>query len=329
GPAGRRHRVARGRDLPRDHRVGAAHALPLLPLGAARDARQGAQDRRRRPRRRLLEHQVHRRPRPGGGQARPHPGRQPAHRHAPAHPGHRDGRAVPAAGRAGGRRGDRDPRRARGLHRDRRPLRPGLLPRPAEPRAGAGRLVQAGMSGDLARSIAEAGGALERDEHVSAVLRLRRACAVGVVTWPAFAAVDWFIVTFVHPGRLWFYLLLRGLGLFPLLLAVVVLYGRRMPGPAVLRWTEAGVCGALSALVSLSSIESGGLRSPIVLGVLLILLGRSAIIADRWQRALLPVGAIVLAHPLTLAFASPLSAELAAQFTDPMALASFVLSQVF
>src|SRR5690606_19918974 len=32
---------------------------------------------------------------------------------------------------------------------------------------------------------------------------------------------------------------------------------------------------------------------------------------------------------LTLAFASPLSAELAAQFTDPMALASFVLSQVF
>src|SRR5690606_14622442 len=159
-----------------------------------------------------------------------------------------------------------------------------------------GALLVAPPSGvdDLARSIAETGGALERDEHVSAVLRLRRACTVAVVAWPTFALVDWFIVTFVHPGRLWFYLLLRALGLLPILLAVFVLYGRRMPGPRLMRVTEVLVGASLAALVSLSSIESGGLHSPIVLGVLVILLARSAILADQWHRALLPIGAIAL-----------------------------------
>jgi serine/threonine-protein kinase len=185
------------------------------------------------------------------------------------------------------------------------------------------------MSFDLARSLAETGGAVERDEHVSLFLRLRRACAVAVVVWPAFALVDWFIVTFVHPGRLWFYLLLRGIGLFPLLIAVIVLYGRRMPGPMTLRWIETSVAGSLSALVSLASIESGGLESPIVLGVLLILLARSAIITDRWERSILPIGIIALAHPLSLAFASPLVPELAAQLSEPKALAALALNEMF
>jgi eukaryotic-like serine/threonine-protein kinase len=182
---------------------------------------------------------------------------------------------------------------------------------------------------DLARSIAETGGALERDEHVSAVLRLRRALTVAVVAWPAFALVDWFVVAFVHPGRLWFYLLLRAIGLLPLLAAVGVLYGRRMPGPRVMRVTEISVGAVLSALVSLSSIESGGIESPIVLGVLVILLARSAILADHWKRALLPIGAIALAHPLTLAFVAPFDAAVAAQLRDPSALASMALSQMF
>ena len=167
---------------------------------------------------------------------------------------------------------------------------------------------------DLGRSLAESGGSVERDEHVSTVLRLRRACAVGVVAWPAFALVDWFIVSFVHPGRLWFYLLLRAIGLLPLLLAVVILYGRRMPSPGLLRWTEAGAVATLSGLVSLSSIEYGGITSPLVLGVVIILLGRAAIIADRWQRAILPIGLIALLHPLTLAFVAPFNDMVAAQW---------------
>lgn len=182
---------------------------------------------------------------------------------------------------------------------------------------------------ELSRSLAMTGGALERDEHVSKVLKLRRACTVGVVTWPLFAFVDWFIVEFVHPGRLWFYLLLRAIGLLVLLLCVVILYRRRTPGPTVVRWTEALALAALSALISLGSIEYGGIHSPLVLGVVLVLLGRAALVADNWKSALLPIGLTALAQPVTLGFAAPAVPELAAQFRDPTALAAFALNQMF
>jgi len=185
------------------------------------------------------------------------------------------------------------------------------------------------VADDLSRSLAETGGALERDEHVSAVLRLRRACAVGVVAWPAFTLVDWFIVTFVHPGRLWFYLLLRAIGLLPLLIAVVLVYGRRLPSPIAVRWVEAGGATILSALVSLSSIDFGGITSPLVLGVVIILLARAAIIADRWQRAILPIGLVTIAHPITLALCAPFDPQIAAQFQDGTALANFTLNEMF
>jgi serine/threonine-protein kinase len=182
---------------------------------------------------------------------------------------------------------------------------------------------------ELGRSFSQTGGALERDEHVSTVLRLRRACAVGVVVWPAFALIDWFLVTFVQPGRLWFYLVLRAIGLVPLGIAVLVIYGKRMPTPAVARWMEAGVCACLSALISVSALEYGGIVSPLVLGVILILLGRSAIIADRWERAALPIGLITLVHPLTLGVLALIDARLGAQFRDARALAGFALNEMF
>ncbi len=182
---------------------------------------------------------------------------------------------------------------------------------------------------ELGRSFSQTGGALERDEHVSTVLRLRRAAAVGVVAWPAFAFVDWFLVTFVQPGRLWFYLTLRAIGLAPLLIAVLIVYGKRMPSPAVLRAVEAGVSACLSALISVSALEYGGIVSPLVLGVILVLLGRSAIIADRWEKAILPIGLITLVHPLTLAVLALIDPVINAQFRDSRALAGFALNEMF
>jgi len=161
------------------------------------------------------------------------------------------------------------------------------------------------------------------------VLRLRRACTVGVVAWPAFGLVDWFVVEFVHPGRLWLYLVLRAMGILPLLLSVVVMYGRRMPGPALLRWTDAGTCTILSALVSVSCIEFGGIVSPLVLGVILVLMGRAALVTDSWKRAIVPIGLIAITHPATLVAMAMFDGPMGAQFRDPTALAGFALNQMF
>ena len=182
---------------------------------------------------------------------------------------------------------------------------------------------------ELGRSFSETGGALERDEHVSTVLRLRRAAAVAVVAWPSFALVDWFLVTFVQPGRLWFYLVLRAIGLIPILAAVLIVYARRMPTPRMLRWVESGVSACLSALISVSALEYGGIVSPLVLGVILVLLGRAAIIADRWERAILPIGLITLIHPLTMAVLALVDPVINAQFRDTRALAGFALNEMF
>jgi hypothetical protein len=181
----------------------------------------------------------------------------------------------------------------------------------------------------VGRSLGGTGDAVERDEHVSMVLRLRRACTVGVVAWPAFGVVDWFVVQFVHPGRLWLYLALRAAGLLPLLVGVVVLYARRMPRPALVRWTDAGTCFVLSALISVSCLEFRGIVSPLVLGVLLIIIARAAIVADRCGRAILPIGLIAFAHPATLGALALFDDGVAAQFRDPVALAGFALNQIF
>ena len=85
----------------------------------------------------------------------------------------------------------------------------------------------------------------------------------------------------------------------------------------------------LSVLISISCIEDGGIVSPLVLGVLLLLLARAAIIADRWQRAILPIGLITLAHPATLAVMALWMPRLAAQFHQAQALAGFALNEVF
>jgi serine/threonine-protein kinase len=144
-----------------------------------------------------------------------------------------------------------------------------------------------------------------------------------------FALVDWFICTFLTPGRLWFYLAIRAIGMVPLMLAFSRLHSREAPGPTELRFIDAGLCGALTILIGLTSVELGGIASPIVLGAFTILIARSALLVSDWRRGLMPVGTIVVAYPATLILLAALVPRMAAQFGDPNAVAFFVLNQAF
>ncbi len=170
---------------------------------------------------------------------------------------------------------------------------------------------------------------IARDEHVANVYRLRKGGAIAVVAWPFFGIVDWFVVQFVHPGRLWFYLLLRAVGLAILLFGVLRIYAARFPSPRGLRFIDTTVCTAFSILVTLSCYEFKGIASPLALGIVTIILARGAILSDHWRRALIPVGMIALAHPFTLIAVGAFNDRIAAQFADQTMLSSFVLNQVF
>jgi eukaryotic-like serine/threonine-protein kinase len=170
---------------------------------------------------------------------------------------------------------------------------------------------------------------VERDEHVHNVLRLRRGAIVGLIAWPLFGLVDWYVVEFVEPGRLWFYLGLRLVGLLLMLGAVLTVYARRMPSPGLLRVVDCVTCAGLAIIVSITCHEFGGIASPLALGIVTILVARSAILSDHWRRGILPIGLTAAAHPVTLIAMGAALPSMATQFADSALLAQFVLNQMF
>ncbi|MCA9666840.1 MAG: serine/threonine protein kinase, partial [Myxococcales bacterium] len=182
-------------------------------------------------------------------------------------------------------------------------------------------------SGAAERNFGDA--AVEQSEHLTRLLRLKKAATIALVAWPLFGVVDWFIVGFVHPGRLWYYLLLRAVGLVLIGLAAFRLHKKPAPSPRLLSVLDTGVFATLAGLISLASVECGGLESPLALGVVTVLLCRSALLHDNWRHAIMPVGLAASMHPLSLAVLTIFSPEMQAQLADSRAIGAFVLNELF
>jgi serine/threonine-protein kinase len=164
---------------------------------------------------------------------------------------------------------------------------------------------------------------------MSNVLRMRKATAIAVVAWPLFAVVDWFITSYVEPGRLWLYLLLRAAGMLALLVAVVRVYSARTPSARELRVLDVFICTTFSILVTIACLEFRGIDGPLALGVVTVLVSRSAVMSDHWKRGIIPITATAAAHPITLAVMAAFSPTIAAEFTSTAAVAGFVLNLIF
>lgn len=182
---------------------------------------------------------------------------------------------------------------------------------------------------DRQRALDEVRNAADRAEHHAHVVRLRRAALVGVVLWPLFGVLDWYIVTFVYPGRLWWFLLMRVIGLVALGIGVLVTYSPRPPGPRTLAFFEWWIVTSLAVLVSLGCVELRGIDSPLATGIVLILLVRAAVLAQHWKHSLPTVVSVVVQYPLTLLVASHVSPELAAEFYRAADLGGMVINLAF
>ncbi|MCP4444114.1 MAG: serine/threonine protein kinase, partial [Myxococcales bacterium] len=167
------------------------------------------------------------------------------------------------------------------------------------------------------------------EEHCDQLNRFRRAATIAVVAWPFFGLVDWFIVSFVSPGRLWFYLSLRALGLVALLVTVLQTFGKREPSSRRLRVIDAVVSFILSVLITTSCLEFGGIASPLAMGVVIVLAARGFVFTDHWKRGILPVGFVVLSFPLTLIVMALITPAIADQFADAKVVAAFLLNLTF
>jgi serine/threonine-protein kinase len=170
---------------------------------------------------------------------------------------------------------------------------------------------------------------LGRAEHAAEVARMRRASVIALFAWPAFGLVDLYIVLWVEPGRLWFYWLLRLVGLLTIVPAVVRLHQPEPLSRSALRALDLVLTTTMTALVTISCVELGGLASPLVLGVITILVARGAILSDRLRRSIAPVGAAVLVHALGLLLMAAIVPSMRAQLADSSTFAVFVLHQIF
>ena len=173
------------------------------------------------------------------------------------------------------------------------------------------------------------GNLVEKDEHAGNVLRLRKAALVTLIAWPLFALVDWFIVQYVYPGRLWVYAAVRGIGLFLLLIAISAIYGRVLPSRRRVAFLDAASCFVASALTTFTTLEFRGIASPLVLGVVMVILCRSAVFSQHWRSSIVPIGLAALAYPATLFALSLHAPSIAAQFQDDRLLAAFALNCLF
>lgn len=179
----------------------------------------------------------------------------------------------------------------------------------------------------LRRGAEIAGG--NEEESQDRLRRMRRAITIAVFTWPAFGLVDWFIVSFVTPGRLWFYLALRGIGLLALLVGVLQIFGKKRLSRRRMRLLDASLSALLVILITVSCLEFGGIASPLAVGVVIVLMARSLVFTDHWKRGIVPTGIVLLCYPLTLLTMAGLDPGIAEQFGNSRDVAVFLLNLMF
>lgn len=186
---------------------------------------------------------------------------------------------------------------------------PASPPRPARP-------APTGDASDALALISDRDLALERQEHAAAVARMRGLMPLACVLWIAFVAVDWVLSTFVAPAPLLDYAVLRGIGLLPLLGCTWYLRRPTMPGPLGLRLVDGVMTASCAAVLTDMCLLSGGLTSPYLSYIVLVLVGRAAVLPNHWREGAVQLGVPVAVVPIVFLAAAPFSDQIAAQLTE-------------
>jgi serine/threonine-protein kinase len=176
----------------------------------------------------------------------------------------------------------------------------------------------------VARTALEEGQRIEREELVSDILRMRWLSAAAAVVWAAFAIDDWMIASFdphVHLGQ---FFAIRGVGLLAVLYFVYRLRTKRKMTRLSYTIHDIGIFAVIQTALSIMCIQYEGIASPLVTGILVVLIARASILAYHWKRGLAFLGIPLLAFPCVLVSASLFSPQIREQFQDTHARAVFM-----
>ncbi len=191
------------------------------------------------------------------------------------------------------------------------------------PTRGPGTTGGSGSS-SATRIAIEQGERIERELLVSDILRMRWLSAAAAVIWSAFAIDDWIIARFICPVSLAQFLSIRAVGLVVVLWYVFRLRSKRKMTRTSYMLHDIGVFAVIQAALSVMCIQFEGIASPLVTGILVVLIARATILACPWRRGLLFLGIPLLLFPCVLGGASLFLPEIRQQFLDPHARAVFL-----
>jgi serine/threonine-protein kinase len=171
--------------------------------------------------------------------------------------------------------------------------------------------------------------ALEQQEHLANVVRLRRGTLVGLVAFVLFAVADWLVAAFIAPGILGELLAIRFATVALIVPPLIRLHVRRAPGRALLRAIDIYVFAAVSVSVSIMSVRFRGIESPYFMGIMMVVICRGAVMSQHWRTSLLPIAVTAFAPTPVVLGAALMSPSIAQQLVTPSALVVFVLYQFF
>jgi serine/threonine-protein kinase len=190
------------------------------------------------------------------------------------------------------------------------------------------RTLSPGNALDTHRSTAQA-------EHEAEVARMSRVWVFGALVWGSSGVLDWLTASVVKEGRLWYFLMLRGLELGVIFAGVVRLSVKPTPGPRELVAIDVTGNTLACVMVALMCLDYRGLASPYAHGVSCILVARGITLATRWQHGVFRLGLPAVSFALTLIVAtivlagrSERNAQIR-QLHDPQALAIFAQNLIW
>lgn len=156
----------------------------------------------------------------------------------------------------------------------------------------------------------------------------RRAMMIGLFVWPAFHLVDQYLGRIVYPGA--------PLGLFFLLRVIgeVAIFGmyslsfRTTISSFELKLANVGVCGLCSVFISVMAVSFGGLTSPYLHGIAIVILVLALAVPGPWRDTILYAAACSLSFPIVILASTRTHPELAHKLVDPKELALFTAHYV-
>jgi serine/threonine-protein kinase len=169
----------------------------------------------------------------------------------------------------------------------------------------------------------------EREEHVTDVIRTRRALGLGILLWHGYLGLDAIVATWLEAPPFRFFLAERLVTTLLFLPAWLRMLVQPLPGPRLLTALDILDYSIASASVGVLSVSFGGLESPYCMGASIVLVGASMTRFYPWRTGLWRFGVPALSFIAVMVGSGLFSPLVARQLHSPQSVATFAMYLAF